>query len=304
MVFNSELARVFEAKPKSWIAASYICVTTIPPEFQSSDGIDKTEIIGLYVLQEDAMLISNLKTNFFSTELMEFDSQNATIGELVDFVASYGFPYSPFRELIPSSQRKRYHEESMDVINKTIAVYNKLFDSNDIDGFTNEGYNLKFVSAISVDEAIFTIRILQDIVRTLTTVVSEPNKPLNESQLDALSWIDLAASNRTSVNVHGRNTNWMNLGLTSAIANQIIETMEDEAEWRFCKCCNRLYKRKRHKVKPSANSPYCSQTCYETQYKRDSRKAAKQTNSTTTLDNSAVGNVGNEAKRGGDENEG
>jgi hypothetical protein len=62
--------------------------------------------------------------------------------------------------------------------------------------------------------------------------------------------------------------------LTSAISNQIIETVADEGAWYRCKApdCGRWFKRKRGTDSPRTNSEYCSTRCSGRVYKREQRK--------------------------------
>lgn len=67
--------------------------------------------------------------------------------------------------------------------------------------------------------------------------------------------------------------------LTSAICNQILNTMADPTEWRTCKCegCEVVFKHRygRGNRRVHNDSVYCSQKCSERQKKRNQRAAAK-----------------------------
>lgn len=67
--------------------------------------------------------------------------------------------------------------------------------------------------------------------------------------------------------------------LSSAICNQILNTMADPTEWRTCKCegCEVVFKHRygRGNRRAHNDSVYCSQKCSDRQKKRNQRTAAK-----------------------------
>lgn len=231
-----------------------------------------------------------LPTEFFTHQLMDVDSNNDE--SVLRFVQEFGFPYSPLRN---EPKWPVYAGISRDVINehrKAVEATNKLEyfltkaeDARRDDGSSTIG-SLFSGMVISKREAAFTIRLMQSVSEFIQTSVIA-GESSSEDKSGLLQVVNFGACNPLYASGHSfvhREHSGGNLHeygmLTSAICNQIIETLADDAPWRMCACegCGKAFKRKQSTANGthSNDSIYCCKLCEERQKKRNQRKAAKE----------------------------
>ena len=231
----------------------------------------------------------DLPVEFFNHELMEVDVDSEP--SVYSFVSTWGFPYSPSRN--PATTPIVREDYELDRrFKKACRATNRLAGSireiredearaaGELGANETSAYDYGD-SVISLDEAALTIRALQEQVLAIRAHFTKGVR------------VDFTLINRASCNPyhvrqhmflrHERSwSNYKSLDsyglLTSAICNQIVETIADETQWRACACegCDVVFKRKRAgSSSPYAESVYCCKKCEERQKKRNQREAAK-----------------------------
>lgn len=256
----------------------------------SDDGV-----IGYFMRDtpiQKLLFANKLPIEFFNHELMavNVDSEQS----LFEFVSKWGFPYSPMRNerlqwdrwdsLTPAERKTEdynlrvcrltqqieealhYNYLSKKERNSAIS-WKKMRQQSDDFGF----------AVISLDEVRLSILTLQTAIKGIWSHF----KHGTDVYLGAIN----RASRRSLVVTSGNySPNWASgelaeYGLlTSAICNQIIDTIAEETPWRACACegCEVVFKRKQSGVlSPYSESIYCSKRCEERQKKRNQRAAAK-----------------------------
>lgn len=244
------------ARPLSWHAGAVEMVG-------SPDAHD----CGFVQLGYGRMLARDLPTEFFNHELMACDCDD--FQSLQDFVTRWGFPYSPFRY---SSLGARLLRRERDRRNATDAM--ELTDSLRRD----------LHAVISLAEVKHAIGSLQWAVAEMRNSVVgnefENFTPLlNAATCNALSAGVVTDSKLVVARMSPLGAWWETERLTSAVCNQMVEAMADEAPWRICACegCGIPFKRKQSrdsKADSRKNSKYCSEACQQRQKKRNMRASA------------------------------
>ena len=230
-----------------------------------------------------------LPTEFFNHELMDVDVNSEP--SIFAFVSKWGLPYSPSRNpaTTPITEKdkqldKLFKAACRETSNLAWAVHIIREDEARQKGELEEGAKSSIDygdSVISFSEASLTITTLQSVVRSIWGHFRNGEK------------IDFTAINRGSCHpyivrkhafvqyVAGWNDyrSLSSFGLfTSAICNQIIETIADNTQWRECACegCEVIFKRKQAgSLSPYSESVYCCKRCEERQKKRNQRKAGQ-----------------------------
>jgi hypothetical protein len=212
--------------------------------------------------------LENLPVEFFNHELLAVDIDNEAA--VFEFVTLWGFPYSP----------KRFGElATLQAYSDTRAIEK----TNELVSRLGTDYY-----CISRDEVVESLTMLQTCVRGLFSIIKGETE-----------WFDFQPINQAATNTHYIQSNGTYVlaqqsltattssggQLTQAICNQIIDAIEDSADWRDCKNekCSRVFKRQRSfgsskqpKYGPVSDSEYCSDRCREAQKSRERRRRAKE----------------------------
>ncbi|MDR1185110.1 MAG: hypothetical protein LBK67_10010 [Coriobacteriales bacterium] len=200
----------------------------------------------------------SLPTNFFSIELLNLNTEDCE--ELCGFISEWGAPYSPYREVSPEFVHSKEHTQG-------INDSRKLAKALEYGGVTKIQPEV-----ISLREASTTLQDFSNLVRYMFYVLDgNPSHPFHDWY--RIVW--LAASNPLQIcdtsllddsDLHvgdGALTPVRSLryGLSTAIANQIIETVADPAPWYPCVACGHWFKRKRGAKRPSRTATVCQSDC-------------------------------------------
>lgn len=232
---------------------------------------------------------SMLPVEFFNHELMAVDPDSEP--SVYEFVKEWGFPYAPSRNPATApithedwELENHFKEVCKETGELTWEVHEIREDAARAAGELDENESTSDDygdSVISFAEASLTIRTLQDVVKSIWAHFREGER------------IDFTAVNRGSCHPYvaqqhmfirtvggwDDNRSLASFGLfTSAICNQIIETIADNTPWRDCACegCEVIFKRKQAgSLAPYSESIYCCKRCEERQKKRNQRKAAR-----------------------------
>lgn len=218
---------------------------------------------------------SSLPVEFFNHQLFEYDPTNED--DVHEFLACYGLLFSPSRE------DENCFEDWGEPMCESDAA------AKDLTEQMEEHFHKKPITAnvVSLLEASFTLRVLQETVTSMMTLLKKSDATLDDmarikSVLGAASRhpLEIVASwegvtptahlHRNGLSSHGL--------LVSAICNQIVDALDDPTPWRTCACegCERLFKYKQSKsAGHDSDSKYCCDKCMERQKKRNQRAAAK-----------------------------
>lgn len=213
--------------------------------------------------------LNSLPTEFYAHQLLEVDTGNRA--SVHGFVRSWGLPFSPLRYseccVCPSSELEERGRMGIERTNELGSRYSVAYAER----------------IISFEEAAATIDLLQAVTYQLFAVILAEvegrcfekgfcSDPINAVSCNGLLLESMPSSTCTR-------PGYVPLGsLTSAIANQMIEVINDHAEWKICACdgCGKPFKHKQTERKnPDSKSIYCCQKCAERQRKRNQREAAK-----------------------------
>lgn len=248
---------------------------------------------------------SDLPIEFFNHELQKADAYDEE--SVFEFVRTWGFPFLVDRNsTVPVGERRSIPSKAdqQALAEKKVrypaeggrhslpVVFEGLFGSSKrakkaieeteslIGALCGGVYKPSEQSCISVKEASLGIETLQMLTNSVLDSIR------NEKEIpEEISMLINLGSSRTVLAGEGwaageGGTGLVERGyLTSAICNQILDTMADtNTPWRICayEKCNRLFKRQRGKSrKPHADSIYCCSSHSENQKKNNQRKAAK-----------------------------
>lgn len=290
---------LLQAKPISWLAGTgaverifaeklddiwleYLTSGEVPESYAAFPDADNSSfaVVGYYFpnrlrAHRIEMEYKKLPVEFFNHQLMECDCNNEE--SIFAFVSEWGFPFSPQRVSygIGTSIDCDYSEidtESILGIAHTTILEKRFIPSDE------EHAPLPW-EIISFQEAKTTIRALQITSKSVTDFVrSEKGSPWIEF-INAAICNPHYVSRIPHASFENETNNLTKRGfLSSAVCNQIVNTITDEAPWRLCACegCNRIFKRRQSKSNnPDSDSIYCCDKCSERQKKRNQRAAAK-----------------------------
>jgi hypothetical protein len=238
--------------------------------------------------------ISELPINFFSTELLEVDVANEK--SLVSFMEKWGLPFSAYRFFPdPDDSPFENHGRKAHDISARISIRNtSLLQKHGEERYKETSRYTDLFIGISKSEAITTLETMQNGVKGLFKALDGSadcrehgtEKPFCRYNSDGehlfLDYFNYGASNKYSIALLDEDGLFdsacgiepSDRGLTSAICNQIIETIHDKRGWVRCKAegCGRWFKSKRGTSAPRSNSEYCSVKCANRQIKRNQRK--------------------------------
>lgn len=217
--------------------------------------------------------LNYLPTEFFSHQLLDVVAND--VESVFSFVRDWGLPYSPLRY-----NRSCMCPEGFSVDDALSAI--------DLTNDLGLDFSCTYAERlISVAEAVSTLDLMQRIVRQLHTVIRVEMDNVGteggfyseegfcSDPINAVSCNSFAIASFPSSVSHAKG--YVPLGmLTSAIANQMIEVLNDPSEWKICACegCGRPFKHKQtERRNPDSKSQYCCQRCAERQRKRNQRKA-------------------------------
>jgi hypothetical protein len=210
------------------------------------------EIHGYGQLRKRMRAVDRLPDNFYMRELLDVDTEDNEA--LALFLSEWGFPLSPYRELQFTVNGNVAGQLDCGKA-ETDLLEHTFFKETKYGGF------------ISTTEAIEAIGIFKDFVLNMFEVIS--GKDALEVLLDVMP-IWLAQDAGTTIGIAtietppGKNGGRrFQLGLSNAIANQIIDVIGDDAGWYRCENpdCQRWFKYKRGSKNPINNSIYCSEEC-------------------------------------------
>jgi transposase len=249
---------------------------------------------------------SSLPNEFIFEHVMRLDvSSNDAVLEFCD---KWGLPFSPLRELSAAdsshtddeSRRKaleaincseRIIEESYGLVAKTPDAQGALLTYGSTGAATG--------MSVSLAEARSTLEMLADVARSLQAwlqgggsgskpdlsavvlAACNPMLPLVSEHYAAMR-LELVTRELTGSTATPPPARLRERGLlTSAIANQLLDTLSDAAPWRRCMAsgCERIFKHKssRDTSKRKRQSLYCSDRCYEQQKRSNKAQATEST---------------------------
>lgn len=257
----------------------------------------------------------DLPTEFFNHDLMDVNTRDKK--SVLDFCRKWGFPFHSFRFIdkemsnLIKATPKFYDELGVSLLGaitvSDIAMAEAvkcLFDSPDalpcfqikaLSRSNRTPRDIYKAPVITLEEASFAIGFFQTQVRLLWHDIKEADQnkrshtlqqrdysyffapcsffPLDISKVPINKEVCLPIGDNPIMRPSLRGT------LTSAICNQILNTMADPTEWRTCKCegCEVVFKHRygQGNRRVHNDSVYCSQKCSERQKKRNQRAAAK-----------------------------
>ncbi|MEG0323278.1 MAG: hypothetical protein RR619_04715 [Raoultibacter sp.] len=224
----------------------------------------------------DVMHYDDLPKEVWNHELMGVNCK--TPDSVFEFIRSFGFPFSPLRNnesCMSHSFEPPFFERTANVIGITDNMI-----ENDYCGLVfkdRDEYDAACCPVISLSEASLTIRAFQIVVSNLSEAVKGNDYFRFANFVNAGACNAMIATDFNMESIDRRQDNLRSCGLlTSAICNQIVETLSDSALWRECACkgCQRVFKRKSGAKNPNAVSQYCCTECETRQRKRNQRAAA------------------------------
>lgn len=239
----------------------------------------------------DGMFQSDIPTEFFNHQLADTDP--ASEESIYEFISCWGMPFSPAREqrvadvhllAVPEN-----HREAMATTDELARWASEEFAAPLEEELKDLGYVPAQGLVISLSEAELAISTLQQCVNRIVGFVSGQIGRDDDELVELIRLVNGASCKNEQIGsglypylpIEGMQGLAYYGLLTSAICNQIIETVCDEAPWRECadKTCRRIFKRKqsskRKKSKASLASIYCCDKCMERQGKENQRAAAK-----------------------------
>ncbi|MDO4537761.1 MAG: hypothetical protein Q4B54_06325 [Coriobacteriales bacterium] len=237
----------------------------------------------LYELEPDREYRGKLDTlpvEFIAHQVRDIDVDD--FDAVFDFLCKWGFPYSPLREDKLCAQNfGGLGEENLkgmwltDKMRMCVSVYTPV---------------------ISYDEVRATLLLLQETWARIERAilgdddVEEDLFPINAAASASLvgytssyaddmeaanAWASTTNRLLTKESVSSQSMRYRGM-LTSAIANQLLETIHDDAPWKVCKECGRVFKRKQaDSLNPDKKAIYCSATCLGTIKQRNYRSRKK-----------------------------
>ena len=227
-------------------------------------------LAGVELISQD-----RLPREFFLHQLLDVEPSDHD--SLLEFVATWGFPYHPLR-------MDDYLLSEFEVIADTLQIREKRDDTvrearkgvrlteNLREHFQPKGLD----AVISEAEARLTIELLQSVSMEIQAAIRD-HEPLSQTTIRVLN--TATCSEKVIVPASGSlSLDTQKLGLTNGIVNQIIDTVSDPADWYFCDSsnCNHLFKRKQGSSKrPASDSIYCSDTCKNYAVTNERRKHIK-----------------------------
>lgn len=274
----------------------------------------------------DIHTYSSLPREFFAHQALSCktrleDGQTPNLKELAKFVFEWGIPYSPYR-IEPRSLTAEQQGNHANAVYRSAPVVLPLFNHEDRTGDVTTGdtsgidfaaINAAIVSTddpasvrlsdvsfemgnnidvISAEEVALTLELIQGVTLGVFDNIRnndrEPHKSTHLCQFEPFKPINAAAK---YPRIAGRGI-WIydttaELGLTSAICTQMIETLADgETPWRECKApdCNKRwgapvifkYQQNPNSKLKNPNAEYCSTACRERHKKQRQRERKKQ----------------------------
>lgn len=261
--------------------------------FEGDDGEEIYPPVLGYIMErhfiETDINASMLPIEFFNHELMAVDVESEP--SIFEFLKKWGFPYAPSRNPATAPiteadfELNRHFKDACKTTSDLIWAVHEIRENAakeagelDEDEYTSDDYG---DSVISFEEAALTIKTLQDVVRSIWSHFRN-RESIDFTAINRGSCHPYVAQEHMFIRTVGgwdNNHSLASFGLfTSAICNQIIETIADNTQWRECACegCEVIFKRKQSgSLSPYSESVYCCKRCEERQKKRNQRKAAK-----------------------------
>jgi hypothetical protein len=230
----------------------------------------------------DTLYHVSLPTNFFSTELLDVDINDCE--GMRAFISEWGAPRCPY----PGPTRIKHLPEHMQGISDSKKLSRALeYEYTFTDSETGEDVTgMLAPESISLREASLTLKDFQDDVRYMFRAL---DGVLERHDIFRYGIIRCAASSPLIIHdsllfdEHEHESLRMNDGsfdpagileyeLSTAIANQIIETIADPAPWYPCAACGRWFKRKRGAKRPSSSATVCQSNCRPPNKSRDTTR--------------------------------
>lgn len=228
------------------------------------------------------MRATELPVEFFNHQLLTYKTPTGreeprdpyNPEHLIDFVSSWGFPFSPARDYLAIFLHSENADELFSEKSILAHIAPSLSVSSDLHGLP--------VDIISDTEASFVLYSLQREVRQIHRAIRDGFR-IDSKQM---FFIDMAS--RHPQRIYGGESNEdgghrvdLNAcgNLVNAISNQIIDALADEENpWRECACkgCDIVFKNKQSTARTTdSDSFYCCDRHMERQKQRNKRKAGK-----------------------------
>jgi hypothetical protein len=254
VVWNKKLT--FGAVSSFWYAGE------IEP-IRCPDG--RSTIHGYGQLLKRVRSIDKLPDNFYMRELLDVDTEDSDA--LARFFSEWGFPLSPMRKMTSFLMETKRYSKGIAQTERLVKAFadDTLKRYGTIPDLLDASTSYKYMSIISTAEAIGSIEAFKRAVQGIFGVIEKTEETLTD---EVQGYLFLA---READRVIMPKSDWLEnrpfldfqLGLSSAIANQIIDVAGDDAGWYQCENldCNRWFKYKRGSKNPINNSIYCSEEC-------------------------------------------
>ena len=243
-------------------------------------AIGKAQVNGITYFYEsdEPKERSTLPVEFFSNQLFEVDVDDESA--LFDFCSEWGLMYHPLRSSPHFDESyRRYRGRTF-------------FDAETLDSFMDLPIGIfvdlpdEIVSAwaVTAREVAVTIKDLRYALLEIKNGVMFELDGIKNFNLDIdCSLIEIGASNPYKLFFHSGSTPT----LTTAICNQVLDTLADPAPWHICERCGKPFKHRQDRAgavewplpakRRTRGTKYCSYTCYTraTSARYDAKKRAE-----------------------------
>lgn len=220
----------------------------------------------------DCEKATNIPIEFFSHELLDCDADNET--EVINFSKTWGLLYHPLRfcdqntlDVLLDDGKIRDDYET--AVNTSRLAEREIYQSRDMIE--------KFFDVVSIEESKLALKFMQMQTETLYACLEDTASFRDRFLAETINSVSrtqdcfLAFGNHdvSSGITPGEAAFFSGFHLINAVANQVIETIADEAPWKTCAWCGRPFKKKqsigtktnRRKSISNLTSNYCCEKC-------------------------------------------
>lgn len=247
---------------------------------------------------DDARTLDDLPYEFFSHQFMEVNPSSND--DVLDLAANFGIMEHPGRlgkALIGGCESfggvsADYYSYLEFGTTKFAKLYTPITDGFDVDADDIDALHTALFEAIGLSYNI----LYKDEIEFVGTTFMEMRLAIADLQCAIAQLFEFLRGERDDwplaylVNSGASNPSYIALekspfetmSLTSAICNQIIDTIEDEHPWKQCQCdgCDRMFKKFQGRIKPKtdknpSDAIYCCKACQDRQGQRNRRERLK-----------------------------
>lgn len=255
-------------KPVAWPVSVWECVRG-----------DDDSVVGYRMNPLNVRYIDSLPDEFFNHQIADLDTDDEEA--VRSFVSEWGFPFSPQRIESELAFSLFLNDGKNDAAENAIAQTDSLlvrsfdlpigeFPSAQETTYPGEAF------VISVDEIRSTVNMIK---KTRCLMFDYIKNPSNDNSFAFMDFLLASVQYPLGFLYRGEpcGATYSSLSergfLTQAIANQMVETINDEAPWHACVKCGKLFKRKQNiarkvSTKKQAYTAYCSIFCQTNRKKK------------------------------------